>query len=913
MTTRRERSGQRQGSVGRIEGALVVAVMLVTVAGCDLQPTAQPSETEEVTAALPAGCTAATLKPVSATATSLENANYPAKNAIDGSATTRWSSAFSDPQSITVDYGATVVFSEVKITWQNSYAKNYTVQVSNAATGPWTVLYSKTGFGGGTDDTANLNGTGRYLQIYASLRSSQYGDSIYEIVALGSTNVAACGGCTPNAKQCANATSYQVCGANGVWGAATACNNQACVSGACTGVCAPAAVQCVAEQVETCSTAGQWSAAAACPTSGNVCDINACVDVASTATVPAPVAYYPLDGNALDASGNGYHGSATSTSTVAGKLGNGLSFNGNAVASASSVHLGHFELTHPSPLYPAITMCMWFNAASLATSGPGQPLFSIETGNGFAEHLAIQSAHPNAGTCGGANQIILTDAQSHTCQVSGLVPVAGWNHLCYSYDYDALKATFTLNGVQAALTNATTTLELTSDGYVGVSKFTDASVFNGAFKGTIDEVGLWSSVLPLTAIKALYDSGKGAKALTGGGIGTGSATATQVSAGGEYSCATLSDGTVTCWGDNSVGQLGLGTTSTTPSKVAAVVPNLTGVKKVAAGGEGAVCALLTGGTVKCWGANSSGQIGLGTQGGPVLTPTAVPGVTGASDLVAGSSHFCVLVSADASVKCWGSNAEGQLGIGTATVSSAGPGWVVDVDGGTHAKLLGVTSLASGGQNNQMCAVLTGGTTVCWGDDEYYELGIDSSGAAPESCLGGQECSVKPRVQQGLAGAVKNIGLGLEQTCVVYAANGTVACCGTNPSGQTGQDISSQNSNLPTLVAGISGVSVVVGGANHTCAIKTDGTAACWGDDGYGELGNIDSFRSSGFSTSPVAVNAWSEDDVTLLGGVTSLSAGLDDTCLVAGGVAQCFGRGQFGGLGLGFIPTGPQVIPSPVQ
>ncbi len=89
-----------------------------------------------------ASCTPALLAPVSATASSLQAANTPPRTRSTR-ATTRWSSAFADPQWLYVDYGSTVVFNEVKITWQTAYSTNYDVQVSGSTNGPWTTVYTK--------------------------------------------------------------------------------------------------------------------------------------------------------------------------------------------------------------------------------------------------------------------------------------------------------------------------------------------------------------------------------------------------------------------------------------------------------------------------------------------------------------------------------------------------------------------------------------------------------------------------------------------------------------------------------------------------------------------------------------------------------------------------------------------------
>jgi beta-glucosidase len=114
-----------------------------------------------------------------ATASSLESSGYPATNAVDGNPTTRWSSAFSDPQWIYVDLGAVYNISEVVLYWEAAYGKSYQIQVSRDATN-WTTIYSTTSGLGGTEDLAGLSGAGRYVRMYGTARGTPYGYSLYE-------------------------------------------------------------------------------------------------------------------------------------------------------------------------------------------------------------------------------------------------------------------------------------------------------------------------------------------------------------------------------------------------------------------------------------------------------------------------------------------------------------------------------------------------------------------------------------------------------------------------------------------------------------------------------------------------------------------------------------------------------------
>jgi len=119
-----------------------------------------------------------------AVASSLENSSFPASNAVDGNTGTRWSSAFSDPQWIYVDLGATHTISQVVLQWEAAYGKAFQIQTSNDASS-WTTIYSTTTGSGGTQ-TLNVSGSGRYVRMYGTARGTQYGYSLWEFQVYGS-------------------------------------------------------------------------------------------------------------------------------------------------------------------------------------------------------------------------------------------------------------------------------------------------------------------------------------------------------------------------------------------------------------------------------------------------------------------------------------------------------------------------------------------------------------------------------------------------------------------------------------------------------------------------------------------------------------------------------------------------------
>ena len=428
---------------------------------------------------------------------------------------------------------------------------------------------------------------------------------------------------------------------------------------------------------------------------------------------------------------------------------------------------------------------------------------------------------------------------------------------------------------------------------------------------------------------ASYEGGAGTDGGTGADAGIdGGTIVTAIAAGGHHVCALFSDGSVRCWGYNSDGQLGDGT-STGPqtcnkaacSMTPVSVPGLSGAKAIAAG-QSHTCALLLGGTVECWGVNNYGQLGDGMSAGPQTcgsdacstTPVAVSGLSGVvTAIAAAGDDTCALLSGG-TVECWGANYYGQLGDGTYTGPQTCSSGACSTTPVAVSGLSGATAIATGG--NDTCALLLGGTVDCWGDNTYGELG-DGTTTGPQTCGGNIPCSMTAVAVPGLSGviALSAVSAG---TCALLSG-GTVECWGDNTYGELGDGTStgpqtclsgtSPCSTKPVAVAGLSGVMVTAITAKeiHTCALTSAGAVECWGDNEVGELGDGTSTgpqKCTGFacSTTPVAVSG--------LGGVTAVTAGLLDSCaLRAGGVVECWGDNEYGDLGIG-TSTGPQTCGS---
>jgi len=182
-----------------------------------------------------------------------------------------------------------------------------------------------------------------------------------------------------------------------------------------------------------------------------------------------------------------------------------------------------------------------------------------------------------------------------------------------------------------------------------------------------------------------------------------------ITTGRNHTCALLSTGAAICWGSNLNGQLGDGTTANrlTPTEVIGLSSDVTAIS----GGREHTCALLATGAVTCWGDNTDGQLGDGTTANR-LTPTAVTGLdSDVTAITAGHNHTCALLATDA-VHCWGYNGYGQLGDGT-TANRLTPTAVTGLD-------IGVTAISA--SRFHTCALLATGALTCWGWNGYGQLG-----------------------------------------------------------------------------------------------------------------------------------------------------------------------------------------------
>ncbi len=412
-----------------------------------------------------------------------------------------------------------------------------------------------------------------------------------------------------------------------------------------------------------------------------------------------------------------------------------------------------------------------------------------------------------------------------------------------------------------------------------------------------------------------------------------------ISVGYYHSCALKSDGSAYCWGNNEYGQLGNGSTNSSLNPVAVdMIGVLSGktIKSISIG-KYHTCAIASDDRAYCWGYNNFGQLGnnSNTQSAnpvAVYSTGALSGLT-IKEVSSGWNHNCVIASNDQSY-CWGLGENGQLG----NFSSSNQKVPVAVK--TDGVLSGLTvkSISSGGMHT--CVIASNDSGYCWGASSYGQLGkyINGSPSYPVgvdvitgktlktiSAGGRHTCAITNddliycwgmgtygqvgnntntekisspvAVNTGgvLSGkTIKSIATGMNSTCVV-ASDSQVYCWGWNVNGQLGIDSADFSSLIPVAVNNLSGKTIKAISGNNggsMCATTSNNNVYCWGDNGYGQLGNG---ANSNNIKLPGAI-----DTSGALNGKTIkvLSAGEFYNCVIASDdKAYCWGQNDYGQLG----------------
>jgi len=352
-------------------------------------------------------------------------------------------------------------------------------------------------------------------------------------------------------------------------------------------------------------------------------------------------------------------------------------------------------------------------------------------------------------------------------------------------------------------------------------------------------------------LEAYVDAGSGIcpdpPLLTGNGAPLAPSWIEQLALGVEHTCL-LIDGQVWCWGKNKAGELGDGTqvSRARPTRVLGI-DNAVAIASGPAFDIGCTaargshtCALLNDATVKCWGANVSGDSAWQVQS---FQPITINGLTGVYKLaVAGYSNCAMLL--DGGTACWGVQTQPFSGLdGGIQDIAAGDGvyglnhfgkvfaWnaytyqsITTVGSPVQVPQLDSVTRIAAGWGHQ-CALKSNGTVWCWGANVHGQLG---NGTTTNSWT-------VPVQAVGITNAVA-IGIGSRNSCAILSDN-HVKCWGDNSHGQAGNGTVGTDQLTPLTVPGLDKVIEIRGGYHHLCARKWDMSVWCWGANEAGELGD----------------------------------------------------------------------------
>jgi alpha-tubulin suppressor-like RCC1 family protein len=363
----------------------------------------------------------------------------------------------------------------------------------------------------------------------------------------------------------------------------------------------------------------------------------------------------------------------------------------------------------------------------------------------------------------------------------------------------------------------------------------------------------------------------------------------QLAAGSSHACALLSDGTVRCWGRNFFGEVGNGTTSDAfkPQRVVGVL----GAKSIVAG-QDTSCALFEDNTASCWGGNNSGQLGDGGNQSAVV-PKKLPlqnvlaVAIGGNAASSADGNICAIVGESGSgvLKCAGENSHGQNGTGSSSLPIRSFVNALGLPGS-------IEKVSVGG--GYVCAINAAGSVFCWGQTNVAQVGVSAS--ETPVLQPHQVSAVEGAI--GISAATAFQGSRDMNTCAVKN-DGIVYCWGNNQNGQLGRGTEDESSGPatgrpPGVVIGLGSVKQVDVGGSYACAVKEDGTVWCWGENEAGQLG-VPVVQPSTV-TRPVQANI--ESVVEIAAGSSGKITGFVCARTVENKVL-CWGDNKSGQLGIG--------------
>jgi alpha-tubulin suppressor-like RCC1 family protein len=379
--------------------------------------------------------------------------------------------------------------------------------------------------------------------------------------------------------------------------------------------------------------------------------------------------------------------------------------------------------------------------------------------------------------------------------------------------------------------------------------------------------------------------------------------ALQVDVGDGFACALLFGGRIRCWGQNDQGQLGVATSGSVGDEPGEVGP---GLARVPLSGPatsfslGAThgCAILQSGGVECWGSNNHGQLGAGDNSSHLGATVAADIGGAAAQLALGQEFSCARLT-DGSVKCWGNNSFGRLGVGHTRDIGDDPN---EMGSNLIAIALprAAATIATG--DTHACAKLSSPNEVrCWGLNFFGEAGVSSSYGVS---YGDSSDELVPQpVALGTGFSPLTITLGSQHTCSrtsVFAA-GQLKCWGANSLGQLGlgdttwrgKDPASMGDALPVVPLTASRID---SGGNATCSIDSASNVRCLG---FGTVTAQPGLGTVELGDQPNEVA--NLPPIDLGGAAFSIAVGRDSACAVMSpaAVIKCWGENEKGQLGVG--------------
>ncbi|MBL7543905.1 MAG: hypothetical protein JNL11_08815 [Bdellovibrionaceae bacterium] len=405
----------------------------------------------------------------------------------------------------------------------------------------------------------------------------------------------------------------------------------------------------------------------------------------------------------------------------------------------------------------------------------------------------------------------------------------------------------------------------------------------------------------------------------------------QIVAGSNSSCGLLTNGTVLCWGSNNVGQIGDGTTTTRLSPTPVISLGSEPVSMISGSSYGATfCALIRSYKIKCWGDNVLGQLGIGTISGTASTPGDValtlPPSVSITSLSVGSSHVCASLS-NGTVRCWGSNSMSQLGDG-GTTNSGTP---------ITPSVSNVVEVAAGYLNT--CVILSNSSVQCWGANGYSSLANGVAGGttltpsliktdASTTLTGIKKVipgnsnlivvtdtniymsglntrgqffnftTVSQNFMTALTGlpAMKLVTLGGGGTvCGVKTSNGQIVCWGDSGHGQAGTSIISNFFGFRPINTGFfTNVSAVGLSDAHGCAVNS-GLTYCWG---WAQAGRLGTGNGANTVTPSVVKENSNTTNLTTYSGSFGIGS-LSQCEITTDNLVKCWGYNTYGQVGAG--------------